>query len=173
MQKFSESEKLAAVQRYVDGNESCKAIANALGMDKSDLLLFIKRYEYHGVKAFIKNYTTYSMQYKLDVLNYMSEHRTSIRETTAIFNLSTTKMIRTWKKQFESGGIEALEPKEKGHPSMNKETNKQTKKLLPAEGSIEALQVELERLRMENAYLKKLNALVQNKEKSPNKTKHK
>ncbi|WP_445490812.1 transposase [Niallia sp. 03133] len=33
------------------------------------------------------------------------------------------------------------------------------------------LQVELEQLRMENAYLKKLNALVQNKEKSPKKTK--
>lgn len=35
-----------------------------------------------------------------------------------------------------------------------KETNKQTKKAAPAEGFIEALQVELEHLRMENAYLK-------------------
>ena len=50
---------------------------------------------------------------------------------------------------------------------------KESKKNKPAEGSIEALQTEIERLRMENAYLKKLNALVQNKEKSPNKTKHK
>jgi hypothetical protein len=50
---------------------------------------------------------------------------------------------------------------------------KESKKSTPVEGSVEALQAELERLRMENAYLKKLNALVQNKEKSPNKTKHK
>ncbi|MDC2865659.1 IS3 family transposase [Bacillus sp. BP-3] len=159
MRKFSESEKLAAVQRYVDGNESCKTIANTLGMDKSDLLLLIKRYEYHGVKAFIKSYTTYSKQYKLDVLNYMSEHGTSIRETTAIFNLSTTNMIRTWKKHFESGGIDALEPKEKERLSMKKETNKQTKKTAPSEGSFEALQAELERLRMENAYFKKVECL--------------
>ncbi len=54
----------------------------------------------------------------------------------------------------------------------NKNTKHDTKKI-PAEGSVEALQAELERLRMENAYLKKLNALVQNKEKSPNKTRHK
>ncbi|MFD3448679.1 hypothetical protein ACFDTO_29290 [Microbacteriaceae bacterium 4G12] len=60
MQKFSEAEKLAAVQRYVDGDESCKAIANTLDMDKSDLLLLIKRYEYHGIKAITKSYTTYS-----------------------------------------------------------------------------------------------------------------
>ena len=56
---------------------------------------------------------------------------------------------------------------------MKNDNQKQTEKVTPAEGSVEALQAELERLRMENAYLKKLNALVQNKEKSPNKTKRK
>ncbi|PLS14980.1 transposase, partial [Bacillus sp. M6-12] len=43
---------------------------------------------------------------------------------------------------------------------MKKDQNKQQ----PAEGSQEALLAEIERLRTENAYLKKLNALVQNKE---------
>lgn len=56
---------------------------------------------------------------------------------------------------------------------MTDKNKKGLQKQEPAEGSTEALQAELERLRMENAYLKKLNALVQNKEKSPNKTKRK
>jgi transposase len=56
---------------------------------------------------------------------------------------------------------------------MKNKNNKTSNTQVPDEGSIEALQAENERLRMENAYLKKLNALVQNKEKSPNKTKHK
>ena len=47
------------------------------------------------------------------------------------------------------------------------------KKLEQAEGSVDALQAELVHLRMDNTYLKKLDALVQNKEKSPNNTKHK
>lgn len=48
------------------------------------------------------------------------------------------------------------------------------KKIKPVfAGLIKALQTENEGLHMENAYLKQLNALVQNKEKSPNKTKRK
>ena len=53
---------------------------------------------------------------------------------------------------------------------MKNETSKQPKQT-PVEGSSEALQAEINRLRRENEYLKKLNALVQAKEKSPKKTK--
>ena len=52
---------------------------------------------------------------------------------------------------------------------MTKKNQKRTKKQTPQEGSVEAMQAEIERLRMENAYLKKLNTLVQNKEKLQNK----
>ena len=49
---------------------------------------------------------------------------------------------------------------------MKKESTKQPKQA-PAEGSVEALEARIKQLEMENEYLKKLNALVQNKEKSP------
>lgn len=52
---------------------------------------------------------------------------------------------------------------------MKKEINKPQ----PVEGSEEALRAEIERLRMENANLKKLRALIQEKEKLQNKTKRK
>ena len=67
-------------------------------------------------------------------------------------------------------GVDAFVPKIKGRPSMKKETNKQPKQT-PVEGSTEALQARIKQLEMENEYLKKLNALVQAKEKSPKKTK--
>lgn len=53
---------------------------------------------------------------------------------------------------------------------MKKETNKQSKQV-PAKDSPEALRAEIDRLRMANEYLKKLNALVEAKKKSPKKTK--
>ncbi|GAB0171985.1 hypothetical protein LSPCS325_54220, partial [Lysinibacillus sp. CTST325] len=48
---------------------------------------------------------------------------------------------------------------------MKKEFNKQSKQS-PVEGSTETLEARIKQLEMENEYLKKLNALVQNKEKS-------
>ncbi|EEL48120.1 Transposase [Bacillus cereus Rock3-44] len=102
----------------------------------------------------------------------MIENGTSLFETAAIFNIPAPSTIIVWKKQFETQGIDALQSKKKGRPSMKKESNKQSKQA-PVEGSVEALEARIKQLEMENEYLKKLNALVQNKEKSLNKTKRK
>jgi transposase len=169
MARYTSDEKLQAVKRYLSGNEGYKTVAGSIGVHPSVLLNWIKQYEFTGEAAFEKPYTTYTLKDKLDVLNYLNDHGTSLRETAAIFNISSHETLRKWKLSFETGGQDALKPMKKGRPTMNKNS----KKPIPAEGSVEALQAELERLRMENAYLKKLNALVQNKEKSPNKTKRK
>lgn len=173
LSKFNLDLKIEAIHQYLSGNEGIKSIAKSLGINHEILRMWIKQYEYHGLKAFEKTYTAYSLTYKLDVLNYMNENGTSPNEAAVIFNISSPGVIRRWRSQFNENGIDALKPKIKGRHRMTDKNKKGLKKQEPAEGSLEALQAELERLRMENAYLKKLNALVQNKEKSPNKTKHK
>lgn len=165
--------KLKAIYQYQHGPEGIKSLARSLGINHEVLRMWIKQYEHHGVKAFEKTYTAYPMAFKLDVLNYMNDNGTSPNEAAVIFNISSPGMIRGWRSQFNKHGIDALIPKKKGRRCMTDKDNKGLKKQEPAEGSVEALQAEVERLRMENAYLKKLNALIQNKEKSPNKTKHK
>ena len=170
MAKFTAEEKLKAVLRYLEGKESFREIAKSLGTDNKLIQVWMKQYKYHGVKAFIKRYTNYSAQFKLDVLNYMIEQGTSLHETAAIFGIAAPSTIIQWRKQFETHGFDALQSKKKGRPSMKKETNKQPKQA-PVEGSTEALQARIKQLEMENEYLKKLNALVQAKEKSPKKIK--
>lgn len=68
MAKFSSDEKMKAVIRYQDGSESVKSIAKCLGLHHTVLLNWIKQYEYHGEEAFKKSYTSYPVQFKLDVL---------------------------------------------------------------------------------------------------------
>jgi transposase len=169
MAKFTPEDKLSAVHRYLDGAESFASIAASIGTTHSLVREWVMHYEHHGAEAFTKSYTSYSAQFKLDVLNYMNMHGTSPNETAAIFRIPSSRLIRKWRMQFHSQGIDALISRKKGRPAMKKKN----KKGIPGEGSVEALQEELERLRMENAYLKKLNALVQSKEKLQSKTKRK
>lgn len=174
MAKYSVDDKLSAVMRYMDGVESFISIGRSMGTSASVIMNWVKQYEYQGVEGLSKkSYTNYSAQFKLDVLNYMIDNGTSPNETAVIFNISSPATIRTWRLLFKKGGVDALIPKKKGRTPMDKEDNKKKKKQAPAKGSVEALKAEVEQLRMENAYLKKLNALVRDKEKSPNKTKHK
>ena len=45
-------------------------------------------------------------------------------ETAAIFNIAAAfNGIRRWRKQLETKGMDALQSKKKGRPSMKKETN--------------------------------------------------
>lgn len=169
MAKFTSEEKLTAVQRYLEGQGSYASIGESMGACKAEVMNWVKQYEQNGVDSFIISYTSYTAQFKLDVLTYMNDNGTSPNETAAIFRISSPSLIRKWRLQFEKEGIDALQSNKKGRPKMKKKT----KKTLPVEGSIEALQEEIERLRMENAYLKKLNALVQNKETLQNKRKRK
>jgi transposase len=172
MAKFTADEKIHIVLRYLNGNESYREIGKEIGIRGTVILNWVNQYKQNGVEAFLKQYTNYTQRFKLDVLNFMVENGTSLFETAAIFNIPAPSTISVWKKQLETQGIDALQSKKKGRPFMKKESNKQSKQIL-AEGSIEALEARIKQLEMENEYLKKLNALVQNKEKSLNETKHK
>lgn len=174
MSKYTLEVKLQAVKRYLTGNESYQTIAESIGVAKSQVITWLKLFEVQGEKGFKKCYTSYSSEFKLDVLNFMNETGTSFLETASTFNISSPSIIYGWDQLLKTKGLDALEPKKKERPSMKKETKKvEPEKSIPAEDSMEALQAKIKHLEMENAYLKKLNALVQMQEKLQTKSKRK
>ena len=176
MADFTAEDRIQIVLRYLNSNESIQEIARQVQINKSIVSGWIRLYEQQGSEAFLKNYTSYSTQFKMDVLNYMNETGTSSIDAAAIFTISSPGMIRNWRTKWKQGGIDALQPKKKGRPSMKKETEKSESKKetpIPVEGTLEELQARIERLEMENAHLKKLKALVQIQEKLQTKSKRK
>ncbi|MFJ5761963.1 helix-turn-helix domain-containing protein [Neobacillus sp. NPDC093182] len=179
MAKFSTEDKFAAVQCYLQGNDSYRTIGASIGAHSSLVKTWVKQYEKNGVEAFQKSYTSLSTEFKLNVLKYMNDYGTSPNETGAIFKIADPSTIRKWRRQLEEHGIDALKSKKKGRPSMKKDTTKtetqkpKTNQPIPGQESVEALQSKVERLEMEIAYLKKLNALVQMQEKLQTKSKRK
>ncbi|HEK9096880.1 TPA: transposase, partial [Pseudomonas aeruginosa] len=106
--KFTIEEKIKAVKRYLIDCESLLEITKQIGVHKSILQYWVRKYQYHGKNAFSKSYTNYPVQYKLDVLHYMSEHGTSILETAALFNLPSDTTLWNWQRIMETQGEDAL-----------------------------------------------------------------
>ncbi|RXZ00934.1 IS3 family transposase [Fictibacillus sp. S7] len=155
MTKYSLETKLAAVHAYLQGGDSFKETAHKHSVTSSMLKEWVAKFRKHGEMAFQESYTNHSIEFKMDVLHYINETGVSISEAAAHFNVASPSTVWNWYQLFETQGIEALRSKIKGRSSMKKDS----KRKQPSEGSVEALRAENERLRMENAYLKKLQGL--------------
>lgn len=166
MSKFTKQDKVKAAKRYLQGKEGYREIASELGIDHKSIVKWVKQYQHQGAKAFTNKCTTYTPEFKMEVLNYMTEKQTSLSETAAIFNIPAHQTVARWAKKFEKVGQEAFRPNEKRYTSMkNKTESPLTKK------SVKELEDENNYLKMENAYLKKLNALTHLKKELPAKIK--
>jgi transposase len=165
MTKYSEEFKLSVVKEYLEGRDGYREICRQRGIGHGDLREWVGAYKAHGIEGLKKKFSHYNADFKLLVLKHMLDNKLSHRETMAAFNLRSRAGLRDWEKRYRSGGMSALEPRRKGRPkSMPDRTSKPP---VPPDGeqqTREELLAELNCLRMENAYLKKLKALVQSKQ---------
>lgn len=162
---ISDEQKLTAIFAYFEQNESTHQIARKLQIDRHYIRLWIELYRYHGIEGIIRpqGCTNYDDSFKIKVIQHLIESGDSLLQTAAKFNIPSRETVRRWKKQWMSKAGEVLYQLEKERLTM-------PKKHTPAndlnEKTLEELKEEIEHLRMENAYLKKLRALVQEKDTS-------
>ena len=163
MTKHNEQFKLSLVQEYLTGLKGFKAIASEHGLHYSMLKRWVRLYQIHGLAGLSKKHTDYDAEYRLKVLQHMWEHTLSYGEVAAVFNIRSMGCIGQWERCYHTGGIEALAPRSRGRPKTMP-TSPDHRPALPATEDVrsrEDLQAEVNYLRMEVAYLKKLQALVQ------------
>ena len=86
MANITAEDRIQIVLRYLNGIESIQEIARQVQINKSIVSGWIRLYEQQGSKAFLKNYTTYSTQFKMDVLNYMNDTGTSSIDSAIRFS---------------------------------------------------------------------------------------
>ncbi len=98
-------------------------------------------------------------QTKLAALKLMWTNSWSITHTSAVLNLSSPGILSVWLKRYNEQGIKGLESQPKGRPPMKQQP--QTKP--ESEMTLKELREELAYLRAENAVLKKLEELEQEK----------
>lgn len=163
MTKHNEQFKLLLVQQYLTGTKSYQSIAHEHGFQNSMLRRWVQLYQIHGLAGLSKKHTYYNAEYRLKVLQHMWDHTLSYSEVAATFNIRNVGCIGQWERCYHIGGIEALTPRSRGRPKTMP-TSQDNQAPLPATEDLrsrEDLQAEVDYLRMEVAYLKKLQALVQ------------
>ena len=95
----------------------------------------------------------YTGEFKQKVVETMQNEKLSYRETARQFEISDDKMVAKWERIYLEEGPEGLYIERRGRKSTG------CPRKMPKEVE-EDLLAEVQRLRAENAYLKKLNALV-------------
>lgn len=168
--KYSTELKLEIVQRYLKGDISLRSLAAQYHVDDSDIVKWRDAYLQHGVAGLCTTHGTYSGDFKVTVVEYMHRTEASLRQTAAYFNIPQKDTVKKWAQIYWEQGKEALYIENRGRSKKMESIIKKSSKKKKIEKN-EDLLAEVERLRMENEYLKKLNALIQEREKSEKKTK--
>ena len=166
---YSTELKLEIIQRYLEGNIGLGALASEYKVAKGDIQKWRDAYLEHGVSGLCTTHGTYTGDFKISVVEYMHNTGASIRKTAAHFNIPSTRTVACWERIYNEQGKEVLYEEHRGRTS--KMGIKKTRKPKKNVDVNEDLLAEVQRLRMENEYLKKLNALVQGREKSKKPTK--
>lgn len=164
--KFSYRQKLLTVRSIVSGRESCLSAARNIGSKENTVQRWLRLYKQHGREGLQLRNGSYDGNFKVRVVRYLLENKLSFIQAAVIFKIPQDHVVGRWYRIYEHFGAAGLLEQTRGRKKsqMNKKTKKKkkgTSATKAADESVASLQKEVEYLRAENAFLKKLDALIQ------------
>jgi len=157
MTKYSKEERLAAV-KAVEAGESIASVSKIYQMSSQVVSRSLRQYQEHGETGMSSHAYNWTVEQKYRVLEYMHENHLSCREAAIQFGISGSSTVWQWEQRYLEKGIEGLERKKKGRKPKTPQPK-------PPKTREEELLNRVQYLEAENEYLKKLNALVVEREK--------
>lgn len=153
------------VKEYLEGTMGYKLLAQKYGIPSpTPIKRWVKAYQAFGMEGLLKKqkHRVYSVQFKVDVLHFMKRTGASYQDTAVHFGMNNPALLANWNRQFLVEGVEGLNERPKGRPSMSKKPKPKPLKPEKPLSREQQLERENELLRLEVAYLKKLNAFQEN-----------
>jgi transposase-like protein len=164
MAKYSYELKLSVVQYYLQDMGGYRSTSKKFQVEESAVVRWIALYKQHGADALKKkSYSFYSPEFKRSVIDYMRQHRLSVRKAAIHFNIPGYMTVAHWEKLYDTGKIEAPLIR-RGRPKAMAKTPPPPLEKPLEEMTHQELLAEARYLRTEHAYLKKLDALIQRKQ---------
>lgn len=169
MGKYSTQFKITVVKDYLSGIEGFRKVARRHGIDFSLLRRWVATYQSLGAAGFSSRGHHYSPAFKLSVIECRREQQLSLREVAARFGLGYSSCVGIWERQYYSGGLPALRAsKRMRNITMSEKPSAHEVHAQDGDSkSLEQLRAEIEYLRVENAYLKKLEEVKKAQSQKP------
>ena len=167
--KYSDEFRLQVIGDVLDGRfGGCKRVAHKYNLHPSIVERWVGLYKIHGINGISSPKGSYDGEFKVHVVEYMHNNGMSLTEAANHFCIPSKATVAKWERIYYEEGHDALLEERRGRNKMKKKSPSKPKKNV---NENEDLLAEVQRLRMENEYLKKLNALVLEREKSEQKKK--
>ena len=178
--KLSDEDKREIIRLDKEEGIPQKRLAETFGVNISVIKDLICRYRLHGEETLIrKPNRKFSPELKMEVIHrYLGGEA---KNALAVEYGIKRSMIDSWLRRYEKGGYNGLIDKKRGRPpkmkkeealnEMVSEDNDEVKSESADKARIKLLEKKNKELEAEVAYLKKLNALVQERKKRESKKK--
>ena len=159
--KYDVDFKLKVVQQILKGKESTDSISFKYTIWDSSVKHWVHLYRLHGIDGLMPNSRHYSPEFKLEVVQAVKSKSLSLNKACYQFRISSISILKRWLILFDSYGPESLMIERRGRGKPKIRTPAMPRKPTSPLTREEQLLEELADLRAENAYLKKLQALIQ------------
>jgi transposase len=174
--RYSEKTRLSATKDYCKGHDGLKRVAERHQVDISSLRKWISAYQARGIEGLRpkQGCVRYGAEFKRAVVKRMRKEGLSYRQIAALSNVRNFDIIGVWERQYVDGSLAGRTPRSATSiVDMPKTPIPKNKPPVDADSSRDDLLAEVIHLPMKNAYLKKLDALVQANTKAARQNKRK
>ena len=161
--KLTREDKIKIYERRKNG-ETIPSLAKAFDIQESNIKYLIALIEKYGYDILRKDKNrAYSKDFKLQIINRILINHESINFVALDIGLVSPGILHNWLSKFKENGYNVVE-KKKGRKPKSMTKLKKNNKVLSEKDKIKLLEDEIIYLKAENEYLKKLRALVQERE---------
>lgn len=145
MSKYSPEFKVTLVSEYLAGQSSSE-LNRHYHVPQRQIQKWVQMFRMNGPQALQRRRRkrSFTLDFKLAVINYYQTHEESLAEVGTKFNLLPSQ-IGLWIRAFQSDGIEALKPHQKGRPPKvhKKQHNQKHWRHLSEKNEVDRLKEEL------------------------------
>ena len=160
---FSLEEKLAAI-KLVEQGQSARSVSRDLHLNRNNLYEWLAAYKdmgIRGLKPKRKKKKRVPYEERCKIIREYQESELTLYQLSGKYGVSSG-VLGNWVRLVEDNGFDALMPKKGERKTGMKRTKRLPKEECEKEN--ERLRKENERLRLENLLLKKVKALVEERE---------